>query len=142
VTPHEPTWVLIALGTNDAKRSTRVSGGRLVPVEETQANLVEIVDLVRSIGAKPVLLTPPPVDELLMRDWRFDEALTWRNEDIALSAQSVREAAAARAVPLVDVHRQLASPEGGWHLPDGLHPNREGQARIARSVITSAPWGA
>lgn len=141
VTAHQPRWVLIALGTNDAKRSTRLPGRRLVPESETEANVEEIVGLVRAVAAEPVLLTPPPVDPELMKKWNFDDALRWEPEDIEASASAIRRVAARCAVPLVDVLRGFPEPDGRWHLPDGLHPNQRGQAQIARTVISAVPWG-
>ncbi|MBP5231629.1 MAG: hypothetical protein ILO68_07850 [Clostridia bacterium] len=52
-----PDVVFIGFGTNDAS----IDMSRYIPVETCVSNLLSIVEGVRSAGAIPILITPPPI---------------------------------------------------------------------------------
>ena len=117
-----PTWALVLLGTNDARRH----GGApmLVSHAETRRNL-RILDRALHRRCRHVRwLTPPPI----FAPADADPDLRWDPTDIAAKAQLVR----ALDPSAIDLWPGF----GPEHLcPDGLHPSLAGQRFIARRVL-------
>jgi lysophospholipase L1-like esterase len=135
VAAQRPTWILMMLGTNDARRHgasaiTTTSGG------ETRRNLEALRRLVADeTDARLVAMTPPPVLDERADAWEPFRAqrITWRDDDVRAVAAAVRD---LEVDALVDVHRHLAAlPPERWLLPDGVHPSVDGQVDIAEAVV-------
>lgn len=116
-------WVLrqpaqtlfVALGGNDALRG--------LPPEETQANLQAIIDRARELvpGLRVVLagmLAPPNMGEPYRKAF-------------AAVYPAVAEQSGVELMPFL-LDEVAGRPE--LNLPDAIHPNAEGQERIAREV--------
>ncbi len=119
VIAQRPQLVVVMFGMNDATR---------IPRDEYQANLESIVTRCRAAGAAVVLCTPNSVIENTSRP----------NASLAEYSENVRQLAADRQVPLVDVfaHWQTlkeADPTS-WSLlmSDAIHPNMNGHREFAR----------
>jgi len=111
---HKPVLVLVALGGNDMLRH--------IPKAETVANLVQILDLVKAHGARPVLLaTPQPT---------IAGAVFQHLSPADLYA----EVAEAQQVPLIEdaIADVLSDPE---LKGDPLHPNVAGQALLSEKIL-------
>jgi len=131
ITAHDPDWVLVAIGLNDA----RPPEGR-TPNEPANfaGNLLEIVDRILSLGARPVLVVQNPRWSCPPASFAAAEELP--THDLMQSySVVVRSIAEALALPLVDVHHALlADPEGPAMIPDGTHPNALGHELMADLV--------
>jgi acyl-CoA thioesterase-1 len=130
-----PGWLLTLAGTNDARRHGMPEAAPLVSDGETAANLDKLASLATTrAGAELVWLTPPPmIPELVDADPGFrDDAVWWREEDLAAKASLVRELPGR----VVDLEPVLGRPPAErWYLADGLHLSLAGQARVARAVV-------
>jgi len=113
---HRPAIVLLELGGNDALRG--------LPVRETQANLKAMIDAVKRVGSKVLLLgiqIPPNYG--------------------AAYAQSVRAMyvtlAAEAKVPLVPFILEGFALDPNYMQADGIHPNAAGQPKVLENVWPS-----
>ncbi len=113
---HRPAIVLLELGGNDALRG--------LPVRETQANLKAMIDAVKRVGSKVLLLgiqIPPNYG--------------------AAYAQSVRAMyvtlAAEAQVPLVPFILEGFALDPNYMQADGIHPNAAGQPKVLENVWPS-----
>jgi lysophospholipase L1-like esterase len=131
--PEQPAWVVVALGSNDAKRVGPEGGRRMVSARETARNLEAIEAIVREwTGARIAWITTPPFDPRQWADGFLAElGLRWRAEDLREAAEIVR----ARGGIVADVHAAFldAGPQR-LLLPDGVHPNLAGQRLIVRTL--------
>lgn len=113
---HRPELVLVALGGNDMLRH--------LPREKPIANLGRILALIRSHGAKPVLLaTPQPsVAGAMLRNLS--------------AADFYRGVADEHGVPLIEdaVAEVLSDPQ---MKGDPLHPNAEGHRLLAEKLFSA-----
>jgi acyl-CoA thioesterase I len=137
VTSHDPDWVVVELGLNDA-RPPRAAPSQIGasqprpprPPAEFAANMLAIIDRLLAIGARPVLLVPTP---------RFDSedaASSDRGSLMAPYVAVLRDLAATLRLPTIDVYQVLLSePELPELIPDGVHAGKEGHATIA-DVVT------
>jgi acyl-CoA thioesterase-1 len=108
-----PEIVIVALGANDGLRG--------LPPPAMRDNLLAIVQRARSAGAKVLLAgmrVPPNYGANYTRD--FEKVFA----DVA---QSTR-------VPLIPFLLEGVAGESRFNLSDGIHPNAEGQRRIAEHV--------
>ena len=130
-------WVFCLLGGNDAQRFGGADGTRLVSASETVRNLRALRDLAQTDGANWVWLTPTPVDEELIAQFRFFQfaGITWTNADArALAAELPRLGG-----PVIDTFD--AEPVEEPFLDDGVHPSLSAQESIAVKVLTALSSG-
>jgi lysophospholipase L1-like esterase len=115
-----PDVVTLMIGTNDMS-----TDGPVVAPEEYAASLRDFVARVRSIGAVPVLQTPPSIDA----------ANAPERARLAEFADAVRAVAASEDVILVDQLARFTELGAGgipWGLMgDPFHPNATGHAALA-----------
>jgi acyl-CoA thioesterase-1 len=108
-----PEIVIVALGANDGLRG--------LPPTAMRDNLLAIVQRARNAGARVLLagMQLPP---------NYGTSYTQSFEKVfADVAQTAR-------VPLIPFLLQGVGGEARLNLPDGIHPNAEGQRRIAEHV--------
>lgn len=135
-------YYLIQFGHNDEPGKP----GRSTTLEEYRENMNRYVDETRAAGATPVLVT-----SLVRR--QFDHAQDHKiNSSLETHAAIVREIAAAKKVPLIDLHarsKQLCERLGregclvfspsktgdGKTVPDGTHLNENGYVLFGRLVV-------
>jgi acyl-CoA thioesterase-1 len=108
--------LVVALGGNDALRG--------LPPEETRANLMAIIKTARERvpGIRIVLagmLAPPNMGEAYQ----------------AAFAQAYREVVEATKVEFMPFLLEGVAANPDLNLPDGIHPNAQGQAVIARNIL-------
>ena len=109
-----PDIVLIELGANDGLRG--------LPVEMTEANLIEAVNRSQAAGARVILagmLMPP----------NYGEDYTRRFADVF---PQVAKRTGSALVPFL-LDGVAADPN--LNQADGIHPNAEGHERIARTLL-------
>ena len=141
--------VTIWFGLNDSAGD--VSQGNTsprVPIDRYEENLRHFVGVLRSQGARPILLTPNPVawtPELKRRYGKpplNPDDPDGYNVFVKQYAGVVRKVAAAWNVPLVDVYRLFddyaRSDRNRLHdlTLDGMHPNDRGHRMIADHLVT------
>ena len=126
-----PQIVTLMIGTNDCSSSGKVP---LISADDYAASLEDFVARVRRLGAIPVLLTPPPVDELHAPE----------RARVPEFADAMRTVARGQRVMLVDVfacfqERGRERIDGiPWQLlADPFHPNSTGHALIALQLATT-----
>jgi acyl-CoA thioesterase-1 len=108
-----PAVVVVGLGANDGLRG--------LPLEATEANLREIVRRSREAGARVVLLGMRiPLSYGLDYAGRFERLYEEVADDLD--------------VPLVPFLLDGVAARPALNLPDRIHPNARGHARIAETV--------
>ncbi len=121
LTRHKPRVVVVLLGINDAGVF-----GPPTPLATFVEDLRAIVTSIQTAGATPILCSLLPIEtDVLAQDGVRIER--WDIYDGA-----VRDVADSMEVPLVDL-RIAVGAQSGLFL-DGLHPNSNGSAVIARAV--------
>ena len=110
----KPEVVLIALGGNDGLRG--------MPVTETIANLTAMIDAIRAAGATPLL-----AGMQLPTNYGDDYRTAFARAFPAV-AESTKTALLPFLLDGVAADRSL-------NQADGIHPNAEGQRRVAKLVL-------
>ena len=132
---HKPHWVTIMFGVNDAgffrTWGPPAKFPRVVP-EQFENNLIEMIDRIVGVKARPVLVTPVPMSHHYgLRDLPYyrERGL---NSLVERYVRIIQRIGKERNVPVVDVFRAFQQVEG-WHdlVPDGVHPNAAGQVLVA-----------
>ncbi len=126
-----PDVVLIMFGTNDSVLTA--PGKYKVALPKFKANLEKMVVRCRARGATPVLATLLPIVEAPYYT-RHPKAYYEPEGGLAAILERYRAVTMAVAkacfVPLVDMNRLIQADE--THIkPDGVHPNKFGEAAIA-----------
>jgi lysophospholipase L1-like esterase len=125
VQAREPEVVVIQFGHNDANRWQTDGGVPRVSERAYAANLHEMLDRCRAFGAVPYLCSITPV----LRDGAY-------SEDVRAYDGILRDVAAERAVPVIDVYEAfLARDLEELLLADGLHLSAEGHRVYADTVM-------
>ena len=127
-----PAWVIVGIGANDYRPPP--PGHPQVPLPEFTARYRALIGRIQAAASGVVLLTIPVVgvetDEVSIPDPRaYNEA--------------IRGLAAATGVRLVDIHRafyEVHERAANYKqvvalTSDGIHPNSQGHALIARTIL-------
>jgi len=121
-TQSAPNIVVIALGTNDSKLKNfeKVAG---LPKDAT-----EMIHLFRDLPSKPTvfLALPAPV-------YRTNYGII--EENLVRIRALLAETAKSEKVPVIDLSTALAN-HAEW-FPDGVHPNGDGAAALAKAVASA-----
>ncbi len=133
---HEPDYVTIMFGVNDAgyyrPATDSMADTPRVTAKDFRSNMKAIVGAVQQIGAKPVLVTPVPMNSAYAhKDYPayVENGLNYLVDEYA---DIIRELSARSNLPLIDVHRPFSDdPETDKLVPDGIHPNKPGHRFIA-----------
>jgi acyl-CoA thioesterase I len=110
---NKPAFLVLALGANDGLRG--------VAVEETRKNLAAAIDLAQASGITVLLagMKMPP---------NYGPGFTKQFEEIFPSL------AEQKGVALIPFLLETVAADPTLNLPDGIHPNAQGQAVLARTV--------
>lgn len=132
-----PTVVVIGIGSNDAVRGPSPSDSTAVAPLQFEANVTAAIDRIASMGARPILLEIPPVDEGRTSPLGDHFIL---NSDIAKLNDSLCRLAGRYHLTLLRVSQAfLETADYRALLDDGLHPNSAGHQVIASLVIDALP---
>lgn len=117
---HKPAAVMIELGGNDMLRK--------VPTAETRANLMEIIGMVKSAGAVPVLMATPRPSVVGAAIGSLSAAEVYgelaKEQKVFLVAEAIPDVLSDKALKL-----------------DALHPNETGQRVLAKKVAQELKKG-
>ncbi len=110
----QPDVVLVALGANDMLRG--------IPVTESFSNLSKIIEILKAKNKKVVLLGM--------------KALPNYGPAYEREFNSIYEKLSKKfSVPLMEFYIESVAGKSEFNLKDGIHPNREGQRRIAEDLM-------
>ncbi len=135
IAAHHPNWLLVMIGTNDARRHGPNGLARMTSTGETRRNLHALAALAHKANARLVLITPPPIIDERVRAHRpwIQGSITWRAADVAAVAERIRRTGER----VVDAHGALLEgATGSWVSDDGVHPTLAGQQRIVHALVT------
>jgi acyl-CoA thioesterase-1 len=122
-TAFTPDIVVIKLGSNDAKKKN--FDGR---EEQFRPDYEAMIDHFSKVRGKPQLFLCLPAPS-------FRDSFGIRESVLKTERQIIRDIATERKLPVIDLYTRFADhPE--W-FPDGIHPNAEGAAEIAKTVAES-----
>jgi len=140
VLDRKPDVVTVMFGGNEAGFYRPETNGFAdtprVSRDEFQAALGTIVDRLRAVGITVVLMTCPPMTE---RYWGM-HLEPYRRHGINFLvkdyAQTMRDVAAEKKIPLIDVYEAFQQDRGRLdYFPDGLHPDARGHRVIADLLV-------
>lgn len=140
VLSHSPNYVTIMFGVNDAGYYRPVTDSmadtpRVLPVD-FERNLEIIVQTIQNGGAKPVLVTPVPMNNAYAHKDFPAYVENGLNYLVDRYADIIRDLSIKMNIPLIDVHKAFsADPKTESFVPDGIHPNKEGHRFIGNLFI-------
>ena len=129
----KPDIVLFSCGVNDVWHGM-ADPAKGVPCADYAKTCGEILDRIAAAGATPVVLTPTMIGE---------SPTTPENVKLDAYLAALREVAAARGVPVIDLNaamraalRETPANRGGKRLTfDGVHMNYAGDCMMARTIL-------
>lgn len=130
---HEPDWVILALGSDDAVRPHVASNRTLVSLAEFWENVSTMESAISQVTGNPVIwMTPPPViSEMMEQNALFNGIL--QEEDLA----DYREVIAGKTGYIIDPSgNRMGNPPEAWnYLGDGFHPSLSGHLNTVNALI-------
>ncbi|XP_051135904.1 GDSL esterase/lipase At5g62930 [Andrographis paniculata] len=140
-----PIAATIFFGANDAALLDGTGKKQHVPVEEYKNNLRKMVEHIKSLSSKTivVLITPPPIDIGGRREYarsRYGDKASnspdRTNEITGIYAEECVALAEELGLPSVNLWSKMQEIDG-WQkfLSDGLHLTSEGNAFVSKEVI-------
>lgn len=124
-------------------------------LEAFRKSLVELLDRVRALGSKPILLSLPPINSRSYFDFfsrGIDEVgraniLGWMGGQVEAIERwhesynnVIFEVATTTSTPILDITHPFENYAGDWRsllCRDGIHPNSLGHQLIASSILTA-----
>ncbi|MCX7600278.1 MAG: GDSL-type esterase/lipase family protein [Armatimonadetes bacterium] len=141
VLSHNPAAVTIMYGAND--QFFQPEEGRCRnPIDDYEASLRSMVNQAAQIGAKAVLMTPPPFTRAFLQHLTEDRVYSIFGASVLLGqyADRVRVVARDMAVPVVDMYASfirlsLDGADMDALMPDGVHPAPEAHKYMAEWMV-------
>lgn len=145
IAPHHPSLALVMFGMNDVWRDTyaKAPTAAMLPrraeaLDRFLAASIALVERLQADGARVVLLTPTPFDQYAPE--RPVPNLPGCDDALAVCGGMVRGIAAARHLPLVDLHtplrRRCAAGEP-LITDDRVHPGDAGHEAMCALVLAT-----
>lgn len=129
----KPDWVIIAIGSDDAKRPHLATTRTLVSLAEFWENVNTIESAIQLVVNNPIIwiAPPPPVTELMQQHPLFNGVV--HEEDL----KQYREVIAGKQGYIVDpMGVRLGNPPEAWNfLGDGYHPSLAGHLNTVKTMI-------
>ena len=173
ITDHYPEkiassdYTILEYGGNDCdfywKRIALDPTGEHQPktkLEEFRREFVKLIEKVRALGSRPIILSLPPIESKeyfdffsrKMNDEQRDNILGWMGGEVeAISRwhdsynQVLFGVASETSTPILDITQPFSNYSDGWRsllCQDGIHPNSEGHRLIASSIMAATSFGA
>ncbi len=118
VLPHDPSYVIIGTGTNEALRGESLSS--------YERNLGILQELAGQHGITPIFILPIPI--LSSEEQHLAELRTIIHEQSCATLNFYR--------PFLDARTRTPDPR--WYV-DWIHPTRAGYRRLAAAYLAQAP---
>jgi lysophospholipase L1-like esterase len=128
VLAEKPDIVILFFGANDSTLPGQIQH---VPPKEYKRNLLDMASRIAVAGAWLVLVTPPPVNEKLIKSRTLGNTAAY--------AKICLDVAREMNLPVVDLFMKLQE-EAGWQknaLIDGLHLSANGMTRLYEELAMS-----
>ncbi len=139
VLAHEPDWVTLMLGTNDAgyfRPPDGVADTPRVPIEEFERLMRAIIARIRHAGAGVVLCTSVPMSAHYWLRELPAYVENGLNYLVAAYAAVTRALATELGLPMAEVYEAFQQhPQRDDLIPDGIHPDPRGQRLIADTLL-------
>jgi len=148
VLDHDPNLVIIQFGVNDqCIRQDLDLENATVSLEDFTYNILFLINKIRKINAKIVLVTPGMMlwnDNFRSTYFRLPYQLDKRhglNGNLENYVRMIRKIALKEEVTLIDIYQKEMEFDNKTNhsisklLPDGLHPNNKGHQFIANAII-------
>ena len=158
----EAEYTVIEYGGNDCdfywKRIALNPSGDHYPktsLDDFRASLIRLIERVRALGSKPILLSLPPIasDSYFdhfsrgMTSEQRENVLNWMGGEVEAIARwhesynnVLFEVAEQTATPIIDITHPFTTHADDWRsliCPDGIHPNSAGHRLIASSILSA-----
>lgn len=155
-------YTILEYGGNDCdfnwKRIALDPSGEHQPktrLEEFKESFVRLIEKIRALGSKPIILSLPPIgsEEYFdffsrkMSDEQRANILGWMGGEVEAIGrwhdsynQVLFGIASQTSTPILDITAPFSNYSGNWHTllcKDGIHPNSEGHKLIASSIMTA-----
>ncbi len=126
----KPEVIMIAIGVNDA-RYIETADHLETPLPAFRENLKKILDIARGFTQDVIFLGITQVDEskTMPIPWRTD--LYYTEKNVAMYNDALEAFCKKHSVDFIPVFDLITKDD----LPDGLHPNPEGHAKIAKKML-------
>jgi lysophospholipase L1-like esterase len=124
-----PDAVLIAIGINDAAIVTGIHKNR-VEINRFEENLKSLIRIARKHTPRIGLIGLTGVIEHKTSPVPWHPEITYLNKEITRFTTRIEELCAQQKLPYVSLATALAPAD----LPDGLHPNNQGYAKLAARI--------
>lgn len=118
------TIIIVAVGVNDTA---------LVPFDNFQNNLRQIIKLGKKYTEKIILIGPAPVDQVKVDPIPWAPEISYKTDIVKQYSQTMGQVAQQEKLKFVDLFRNLP-PEYIKTLDDGVHPNVAGHRLIFNLV--------
>ena len=139
VLAHEPDWVTVMLGTNDAgyfRPPDGVADTPRVAIEEFERRMRAIIARIRDAGAGVVLCTSVPMSAHYWLRELPAYVENGLNYLVEAYAAVTRTLATELGLPLAEVYEGFQQhPQRDDLIPDGIHPDPRGQRLIADTLL-------
>lgn len=123
--------ILIGIGSNDSAYVGEPSN-MIVPIKRFKDNLLQLIKIAKGITDKVAFLGFFPVDESKTLPWISGYYYTVANYE--RYNNMIKEVCAEHGVQFVDIYAEFIKTDYKKLLHDGLHPNSNGHAEIAKRV--------
>jgi lysophospholipase L1-like esterase len=137
---YNPDYVTIMYGVNDAGYYRPVTDSMAdtprVSAHDFKSNLEIIIKTIQNAGAKPILVTPVPMNKAYAHKDFPAYVENGLNYIVDAYSDIIRNISSQNGIPLIDIHRAFSADvkiEG--FVPDGIHPNKDGHRFIADFFI-------
>ncbi|HYF36334.1 MAG TPA: GDSL-type esterase/lipase family protein, partial [Prosthecobacter sp.] len=141
----KPKVVVIQFGINDAAVDVWKDPPATTPRvsrEDYVANLRWMIEQLRNVGAKPILMTPNPLrwtgrmKQMYGRlPYDVNDPEGFEKPHLRAYADAMRALASDMQVPLIDIHAAYTGKDAEKLLLDGVHPNDAGQQLVAEKLL-------
>ena len=128
VLAEKPDVVILFFGANDSTLPGQIQH---VPLKEYRRNLQDMASRIAVAGAWLVLVTPPPVNEHLIKNRMLGNTAAYAKVCIDVGREM--------NLPVVDLFMKLQE-EAGWEkgaLIDGLHLSANGMTRLYEELAVA-----
>jgi len=135
-----PDYVTIMFGVNDAgyyrPDSDSMADTPRVTAGDFRSNIKFIIDKISETGAKPILITPLPMNRFYAHKDFPAYIENGLNYIVDKYSDIIREISNTRNLPLIDINKVFKNdPDTDKLIPDGIHPNKCGHRFIADVIL-------